>query len=260
MKRRILPYLAVMWYLAAIEGCSIKENRTVCPCRLILDISSVKVEEMAPVSLSVLSDTGLVYYEILSTAASTLDRVIDVPRTELSVMSWSGYEGMLTDDGLTIPHGRDCPHVYVHSTKVAATGELVRDTVCLRKNHCVLNISFKDTDVPYGLIVRGNVSGYDPEGQPKAGEFYVPVTVDPTSFSSVDVCLPRQIGNDLYLDVSDGEGRYRTFHLSEYMTAAGYDWTEPDLKDLDLLLDYTLTSVTLVIQGWDEEFIFDVVI
>ena len=252
--------MAVIWYLAAIGGCSIKENRTVCPCRLILDISSVSMEEMAPVTLSVLSETGYVYHETFSDSDSPRDRVIDVPRTELSVMAWSGYKDLMTDDGLVIPEGQDCPPVYIHSSKVSASGELVRDTVCLRKNHCMLNISFKDTDMPYGLILKGNVSGYDREGQPTAGEFHVPLTVQTTSVSSIEVCLPRQIGNDLYMDVSDGEGKYRTFHLSEYMAAAGYDWTEPDLKDLDLLLDYTLTSITMMIQGWDEEFIFDVVI
>ena len=260
MKRRIFPFMAVMWYLAAIWGCSIKENRDACPCRLILDFGSVNANERIPLSLSVFSEDGYVYGETLSAPDFPQERMIDVPRTKLSVMVWSGCEGLLTDHGLVIPSGQDCPPVYIHGSRTVASGELVRDTVCLRKNHCVLNIAFKDSALPYGLIVRGNVAGYDRQGHPMTGDFYVPVAVDAGFASSVDVCLPRQISNDLYLDVSDGKGRYRTFHLSEYMAAAGYDWTEPDLKDLDLLLDYTLTSVKLVIHGWDEEFIFDVVI
>ena len=42
----------------------------------------------------------------------------------------------------------------------------------------------------------------------------------------------------------------RTFALGSYISAAGYDWTDPDLEDLTLTVDISLTSVTLSSDLW----------
>ena len=260
MKRIVLLFAVVAVFMPAIAGCGIKEDRGECPCRLFLDMTDVDRSVMSPLALYITAGGVTVCDEVLDSAELSGDRVIEVPREELSVVAWGGCGKEVSASGLLIPLGEDCPPVYIHASSLRADGECVSDTLRMRKNHCVLDIMLQDTDVPYRLAVRGNVSGFDPTGKPSEGEFYVPMSVDTVSTCSVAVCLPRQLGDDLYLDVSDGDGKTRTFHLSRYMAAAGYDWTEPDLKDLSLTLNYTLAAMTLMIQGWTEEFIFDVVI
>ena len=44
------------------------------------------------------------------------------------------------------------------------------------------------------------------------------------------------------------------------MEAAGYDWSAPDLPDMIVTIDYVLTNISLIVEGWEEEFFFDVVI
>ena len=42
----------------------------------------------------------------------------------------------------------------------------------------------------------------------------------------------------------------RTFALGQYIAAAGYDWSAPDLDDLTLTVDISVTSVTISTDAW----------
>ena len=75
-----------------------------------------------------------------------------------------------------------------------------------------------------------------------------------------DVCVPRQSDDSLRLELSDDTGVIRVLALGEYISASGYDWTAKNLKDLTVSLDYSLTGMTIVVEGWDNEYHFDVVI
>lgn len=255
---RHLTSILLTSMLLLVSGCSVKEERGACPCRLFLDLSSVDFSVRSPVSLFVTDEDAVICGEILSPEEHTYEA--DVPRAELDIIAWSGARDYVTEQGFAIPLGYDCPPVYIHSSKVIASGEVVRDTVVLRKNHCVLTINFMETEELCALTLRGAVAGFDGRGNPRPGEFSVCRELDAISALPAKVILPRQIGDPLYLDVTEASGRVKTFPLHDYIAAAGYDWSEPDLKDLDLTLNYTLTSVSLVVLGWDEEFVFDVVI
>ena len=260
MKHPSSILLAVIIIVSVITGCSVKEERGGCPCRLFLDMTEVDMSVMSPLSLYVLSADGLVHEAVLD--AGNVSDVYEayVERKELFVVGWSGAKDYVSQDGLTIPLGYDCPPVFIHSSSVNAEGESVRDTLRMRKNHCVLSIKFVNAEEFSAMTIRGRVSGFDGKGNPRPGEFRVYCGMDSLSESFAKVLLPRQIGDPLYLDVADLNGNVKTFPLREYISAAGYDWSEPDLKDLDLTLNYTLTTISLVVSGWDEEFVFDVVI
>ena len=42
----------------------------------------------------------------------------------------------------------------------------------------------------------------------------------------------------------------RTFALGQYIAATGYDWSAPDLSDLTLTVDISVTSVTISTDTW----------
>ena len=52
----------------------------------------------------------------------------------------------------------------------------------------------------------------------------------------------------------------RTFSLGAYMEKAGYDWTAPDLQDLDLRLSLSVTAFTVRIGLWSDTSPMEVVI
>lgn len=258
MKRLAFLMMAGIMCLSSICGCSVKEDREDCPCRLFLDMARTDMKAMSPLALYVSSDEEPVCEAVLTDPVETY--MVEVPRTGLYVQVWSGGRDMVSRQGLAIPMGSDCPRVYMHSSFVVADGDYVRDTVVMRKNHCVLTMLFSEMESPYALVLSGEVAGYDLTGAPRQGKFQVPVPVDTTMSVPTQVCLPRQNGGELLLEIADRSGNIRTFPLHKYIAATGYDWTEPDLKDLKLTLNYTMTAVSLVIQGWDEEFVFDIVI
>ncbi len=258
--RQIMSCLLIALGVMGMTGCSIKEDRSECPCWLNLDLSRVCLEEGDSLGVFITSETGWLYSEWMDETSLLSDYVVETPRTSLRLVSWCGGEGMISRSGLVIPLGRSCPEVYTHMSDVDATGEFAYDTLAMRKNHCVVSLAFRyETDADVKLTMRGSVCGYDRVGLPLEGDFRA--TAVKTSESGLpQVILPRQCGGELFLDVEGMSGNVRTFPLSGYIEAIGYDWTAPDLDDMRITIDIVRTTITLNVLGWDEEFFFDIVI
>ena len=260
MKPSVSRVLAAALSLMVASGCSVKEERDACPCRLFLNLQSVDRIDQTPCSLRIISDDGFEYSSVIGGNDFQDPYIIDVPRTGLDVVVCSGAEGYMDEQGISIPLGNECPPVYIHSSRVDAAGETVCDTVCLRKNYCILSGSVDSPDGVDGMVIRGEVDGYDRVGNPRNGEFRIYSQTDVSNWASGKFCVPRQDGRPLFLDVLESDGIIKTFPLHEYISAFGYDWEERDLNDLNMHLNYTAAGVVISIKVWDEEFVIDVVI
>ena len=65
----------------------------------------------------------------------------------------------------------------------------------------------------------------------------------------------------LQLDVEDEDSSVlKTFAIGEYMDKSGYDWTEADLEDVVIVLDYSVTGLRVVFKGWDKEYTYDIIL
>ena len=85
----------------------------------------------------------------------------------------------------------------------------------------------------------------------------MPVTLSDDKFV---VILPRQVDASLVMEVNDGTETLKNFALGEYVKACGYDWSEDDLKDISVRIDYARTKVVIAVKGWSEVCEFDIVI
>ncbi len=241
------------------NGCSVKENRDFCPCRLVLDCSEVDTLVVESADFVVAADDGFVFTDELAADEFCRDIVVQVPRTDVSVGVWSGTGGMLNGNGLEIPCGGDCPPVYFHASNVYAGHETVREMITMRKNHCLMTVSLNNMDsAPEEINVSGNVNGYLPDGKPSPGEFSY--RLRPDGHGASTVILPRQTDNSLMMEINDGTGVLKHFAIGEFIAETGYDWNSPDLEDLSVDIDIAFTGITLIIQGWDRTYRFDVVI
>ena len=252
-------FLSAILPLLILVGCSVKEGRDGCPCRLFLDMTSVDKLEQSPFTIYILSDDGFEFSAVLDYENVQDTCIVDVPKTALYVVVWSGVHSYMDDGGLTIPLGQDCPPVYIYSAELDADGEAVYDVVSLKKNYCILNVSVEDPNEVESMVVRGGVAGFDVLGKPLYGEFSVLGQMQGIVPSSC-FNIPRQDGSPLYLDVTENNGKVRTFPLHDYISEFGYDWSDPDLEDLNMILNYTPVGVTITIRSWDEELTIDVVI
>lgn len=251
--------MGILFLFVLLTSC-VKEDRKRCPCRLILDMEMVDVSMISEVDVNLTGKNGFVYTEHRSGEDFAEDDIVMVPRGQVFVNVYYGHKTFSDEGVLRIPIGQDCPQVYMYSALVNTDCEFVRQKVDMRKNHCVLNIHIegKVEDFPYGIAIRGNVCGYDSIGQPMPGEFHcMPKPQEELMFT---VVLPRQMDSSMTLEINDESDVLKEFALGEYVKACGYDWTEDNLKDITVGIDYSKTQVRICVKGWDEVYEFDVVI
>ncbi len=251
--------LIVMVSIMVCAGCSVKEDRSLCPCILVLDFSEVDTAVINSSKLIMAADDGFLFTDELEADEMLSERSFFVPRTELELGVWSGVEGMMNDNGLLIPMGEDCPCVYFHAAVVDTDCEKLHEKVIMRKNHCRMTVNMeRDADEIWIVNLYGNVNGYLSDGTPSAGEFSHELQqVGDNEYHSV---LPRQIDDSLVMEIDDGSGVLKRFALGEYIAECGYDWTAPDLEDITVEVDVAFTGLTLMIGGWDGDHKFDIVI
>lgn len=249
--------LSVLSFISCV-GCSVKENREVCPCQLYLDFSEVDTVSVKSIDLFVREDDEIVLNDVVVKEEFSEDYLAYVPRTGLQFCAWSG-RGDALSDALNIPLGEDCPPVYIHSSIIEASGESVTETLVMRKNFCrmTLNVSI-EIQSHISLAVVGKVDGYTNDGSPSSGDFMVRLQSDDSDIFHVS--LPRQLDDSLVLEVDTGDKVVKKFPIGQYIAESGYDWTAPDLEDIVIDLDFAVTHLSMVIQGWEKEYKFDVVI
>ncbi len=256
-----LPSCAIIAIVSIMicAGCSVKENRGACPCRVILDYSEVDTSVVKTADLFMRSDDGFFFTHQADINDIRFGMEVSVPRTEMGLTVWSGTDNMLADSGLIIPMGHDCPEIYFYSSVLDTRHESVVENIIMTKNHCRMTINMNNVaSAPKSLIVVGNVNGYLRDGSPSEGSFrYMMETGGGTGGV---VVLPRQIDDSLKLEVIDGAGVLRRFNIGEYISESGYDWSRADLEDLTLEIDVTVTDIKLSIAGWEKVYKFDVII
>ena len=257
---KLSEVLAVAAIVMLAIACSVKEDRDACPCRLVLDMDYVDTSIVKCAEVVLTTSDGFCYRDTLNTEDFVAGYVVDVPRGEVGVGVYWGASDSVDDGGrLLIDYGDECPHVYMHSSRIMAVGESVVETVRMRKNHCVMTIQvLSEKDFPFRLEAKGWIDGYESGGKPSVGEFMYAMYADDDG--ACQLVLPRQTDSSLALEVHDDSGVLRSFALGEYVTASGYDWDSVDLKDITISLDYALTRVIIKVEEWTQEQVFNVII
>lgn len=257
---RMMPSTVLLSVVSAliIAGCSVKENRGECPCRLLLDFSGVDTSVIRSADLLVTAGDGVVFADEVGISSSDAQVQLEVPRAELYMNVYSGIsEEPMPGEGVMIPYGEQAPPLYIHSAGVDSRSESVSTKVVMRKEHCVVTLDVNDKEgFPFTLKVTGGICGYDAGGLPVRGEFMC--GVEGSAQEGFRVTVPRQLEPSLELHVYDGAVVAKTFALGEYLERIGYDWTKENLDDVTVMLDYSLTYVILTVQGWDEEYAYRV--
>ncbi len=240
-------------------GCSVKENRTSCPCKLVLDFRDVNTSVINAADLILAAGDGFLFSDELYAEDFSSEMSFQVPRTMLDVGAWSGTEGMMNGNGMVIPEGKDCPPVYLHYSVVDTGCDAVSEKIVMRKNHCRMTVNLEcDETEAWKISIYGNVDGYMPDGTPSEGRFSC--GLGSNGAGGYDAILPRQIDDSLILEIDDGSGIMKRFSLGVYVAESGYDWNAPDLEDIAVDINLAFTGLTLTIGEWDGEYKYDIVI
>lgn len=297
---KFLVLLSVLQPFFTCPGCSVKEDRDLCPCTLVLEFpgeDAERLQEGVTVCMRGYSDDGFSLCDTLLSGQQASGGAPDgvsysyvVPKGDIDLAvaySADGLAGELNSSGkwIEIDEGRPCPSIWTCCEKVSARSDRVTVPVRLRKNFCRIDIQVRDVDgkeFPFKLRVRGNVNGYGLDGKPARGAFLCDAESAETegtgfgtesevpgsgtaSESTVSghgyaVTVPRQTDDSLILEIVTGDGVAKSFAIGNYIASSGYDWTSADLKDICLEIDYARTVILFTIDKWTHSEQFEVVI
>lgn len=288
---KFLVLLSVLQPFFTCPGCSVKEDRDLCPCTLVLEFpreDAERLQDGVTVCMRGYSDDGFSLCDTLLAVRTASDGSPDtvsgkwsysyvVPKGDIDLAvaySADGLAGKLNSSGrwIEIDEGRPCPSIWTCCEKVSARADRVTVPVRLHKNFCRIDIQVRDVDgeeFPFKLRVRGNVNGYGLDGKPARGAFLCDAersetestgTASESTGYGYAVTVPRQTDDSLTLEIVTGDGVAKSFAIGNYISASGYDWTSADLKDICLEIDYARTVISFTIDKWTHSEQFEVVI
>ena len=257
-KTKTLIILAALLSLAA---CSIKEDRTPCPCWLSIDFTKVPQQN---VNVAAWGDSELFSERIAVKdylEAESYEKTVPKGYVYTSVVS--GERDMQRSGArLTIPLGHDADSIYAHAASVECLGEFAKDTAQLHKQFARVFVSVEipqGHDYPYTFSACSNVCGMDMRDlSPIEGEFRYDLTIGEDNICMF--CLPRQKedGSELRLLIHDKGEVIETIPIAEWIDKMGYNWLKKDLEDIYIGVDYAKAEVSITIKGWDEGISFKV--
>ena len=253
-----LVYIALT--MAFAISCSIKENRTDCPCSLVLDFSEIDTVHVKSLDILATYEGVMLFRESIEAKDFKDEFIRDVPHGDIRLNVWCiGEERIDNEHGVVIPYGCECPLLYMKSFVADTRGELCRETVLVHKNFCRLTVLVEGVEEPpYSITFKGNVDGYSLDGLPSEGDFSC--VAYPGESGDLQAGLPRQVDASLLLEVDDDTSVLKTFALGEYIVNSGYDWTAEELEDLTVTLDYQITHIGITISGWDKEYFYNIIL
>lgn len=250
MNRNLAIITAVM---ICCCSCSLKEDRTDCPCWLEIDMDSVSAG-YGYVTVAAY-DSGYIFRDKINTDESPGPYVKTVPKGYIFTSVVSGERNMRREGlNLIIPLGYPCDSIYAHCNLVKCLGETARDTVILRKQHAKVYLKLNDpTGIyrEYDLYVSGEVCGMDLiYNDPIAGDFRHLIKIDDENNGRF--CLPRQRTDDeLVIHICEEKRILETLPLSDWIKSTGYDWQKKNLDDIYIGLDYSRALVNISVADWE---------
>ncbi len=230
--------------LAALVSCSVKEDRSDCPCWITV------IADKA-VSLSAWYGNQ----RILDNHQGGLEDHM-VPRGIVDLVASVG--------DFTVPEGQQMNELFAQLIPLETDGEFAYAGVELEKQFATVYIDFKEEDdgrASYDLEVAGTVSGADIHTlKPVEGVFCC--TPEPLADENRGYALrvPRQKDESLTLRLMDQGEIVDTIPLGELIRKAGFDWTKESLGDVSILCDLPAHSFTITVMEWEGPVTFEITI
>lgn len=240
--RRIRCF-AMLSMTILLASCSVKEDRSDCPCWLT-------VEADKAVSLSAWFGS----HQILDNHPGGLVEHT-VPRGLVEIVASHGE--------FKVMEGHQMDSLFAQRALVDTDGETAGYTVHLHKNFATVELDFKEEDdgrTDYDLLATGTVSGADIRTlEPVEGPFIcVPKPVlDGRGYS---FRVPRQKDNSLALALYSEGKLVETIDLGYLIAKSGFDWKSESLGDVSILCDLPAHTFTITIKEWEGPVTFEITI
>jgi len=265
--KRIISFLLLI-LCTLLSSCSIKEDRSGCPCYLTVDLSQVLNASLTPPSwwdrdlrIALLQDGTTIRESRVPYEEAQPEYVYQVPKGSVWVTGVLGLDaGLMTDGVVRYPEGQESDCLYVSSRLVPCEGEEARCVLEMYKQFSRIEILGLES-FDYRMVVTAGCSGLDLRTREALeGRFRFPIRCEEDG--SCHFRLPRQQSDDLMILLLDKQDGHldNSIPLGRFLTDIGYDWNAASLSDVTVRVDFVTLSVSITISDWDRtvEFPFTV--
>ena len=235
-----------------VVSCSVKEDRSDCPCWLTVDLSAtngayVQLKAWCPVP---------VFSE--SIPRSLLDDLHEyrVPRGQVRLSAYRETPGLfLEGDVLSITEGSQMDSLFAGTTLVSTDAEFAHETIRLHKNFTTVSVIFKDEEngrpADCRLDVRGTAAGVDVRSlEPVPGNFFC--TAEEPLEGGFTFRAPRQMDANLNAALYSRDGiLMESYPVGWLIQQADFDWSKESLGDIEILVDTPKAAFTITVTEWD---------
>ena len=228
--------------LVALASCSVKEDRSDCPCWL-----TVEAENTATL-------TGWYGSQRIFDGhkGGFVDRM--VPRGDVAIISSKG--------GFTVAEGNQMDELFAELLHVDTDSESAYAKVQLKKQFATVTLDFKEADngrTDADIIVKGNIQGADSKTlEPEEGPFRCIPEPDPERGYRFRV--PRQKDNSLTAELWSEDVLLDAIPVGELIDKAHFDWKKESLGDIHILADLPAQTFTITVMEWEGPITFEVTI
>lgn len=262
MKQFLAHITAMAAVIVMACACSIKEDRTPCPCWLKVFIDPF------PANGAVVSgfSSSMVFSESVGKKEYEGYYETTVPRTFLGVTCVSEAPSVDRAKGLAlIPIGQQSDSLYAHHATVDCTGEDAEDHARLHKQFATVYMTFENSGdgskCPYDVTVRGTVDGMNMNPfAPHEGDFeFSPEELQPMFFQ---YRIPRQKDASLVLELrnKDDGSIADTLPLGQQILDSGFDWGKESLEDIVITVNLGKIGIEVKVSEWKADKVYDVTI
>ena len=234
------------------SACSIKENRTPCPCQLDI-LMMDNPQAIKELTLSAWN-SGQVFVKAIPVNAGGKYRG-EVPRGLVRLTALSGVRlADMAEGKVVLSKGSACDSLWTYTAEIDCRGEDAVAEVILRQEFATVHLSIEkeadDGDYPYQLVLKSSVNGVElPSCKPNDGLWSRHLLSGDDGNYLFRV--PRQKDGSLSLDlILDGK-KVDTYPVGEHIIKAGYDWTKDRLDDIYIGMDWGRSETLIHIEPWD---------
>ena len=251
-------------FTVLLSACSIKEERTFCPCRLTLNLEDANIK--FPGEELHLWFTDEQNVPIMKTIVSSSQENVKVivPKGRIRVFSTTGSDVWKdSEEGgrLELETGNQADSIYASCSLIECTGETAADTILLHKQWCTAHILLDQSEKWESSLFELNSSwaGLSTSSLGALKGDFICHAVK-AGERRLTVRIPRQGDDSLVLKIKeqnskDGENtREKTFPLGEMIASIGYQWDKADLDDIVIRLNETKSGLYVELEDWEEAF------
>ncbi len=255
---------SALWLLPALlimSSCSVKEDRSPCPCWLTV-ISSDMPRVSGKAALTLWSGgSGIVSEDISGGEDSPVEREYTVPRGTVTISVRSGLlSGWESEGRVVFADGQQADTLWAHASAVDCRGEEARDTVRMRRQFARVTLrpregSWSASGVR-SMAVSTSCGGLDLRTLgPLDGGWGMPLSI--ADDTEAVFFVPRLLPEGRFTLLTDIGGGTEERDLQAVLRQTGYDWGKADLDDITLTLDGSLCVVEVTVEPWKGGYGYD---